>query len=313
MAHVISLLNHKGGVGKTTSTINIGAGLVELGHKVLLLDLDPQANLTISLGIQRQPVTIYEALRGESELVPFNYKPDLDVITASLDLSGAEMELVNEPGREFLLRGLFEPLQDEYDYIIIDCPPSLGLLTLNALTSSDVVYIPLQTEFLALQGVAKIKQVIDKVRFRLNRKLSIGGVIATMFDARKVLNRDVVSTIQKHFGDRVFETMIRNNVALAEAPAQRMDIFSYAPRSNGAEDYLALCKEIEARSQAAEPASAPAEEKLSTVATRRPMGKRPAATQAPAKPSANAYVPPSTPSTRSAAAASRDAAFLAEQ
>ena len=192
MANVISLLNHKGGVGKTTSAINIGAGLVELGQKVLLIDLDPQANLTLSLGIQRQRITIYESLRGESELVPFNVKPNLDIVTSSLDLSGAEMELVNEPGREFLLRSLFEPLEEEYDYIIIDCPPSLGLLTLNALTSSNYVYIPLQTEFLALQGVAKIKQVIDKVKFRLNKKLSIGGVIATMYDSRKVLNRDVV-------------------------------------------------------------------------------------------------------------------------
>ena len=277
MAHVISLLNHKGGVGKTTSTINIGAGLVELGRKVLLLDLDPQANLSLSLGIPRQRVTIYESLRGESELAPFTYKPNLDVVTASLDLSGAEMELVNEPGREFLLRGLFEPLQDEYDYIVIDCPPSLGLLTLNALTSSDYVYIPLQTEFLALQGVAKIKQVIDKVRFRLNKKLAIGGVIATMYDQRKVLNRDVVTTIKKYFGDRVFETMIRSNVSLAEAPAQRQDIFSYAAKSNGAEDYLALCHEIVARVES--PATAAPEEaptRLSTAATRAPLGERPA-------------------------------------
>ena len=303
MAHVISLLNHKGGVGKTTSAINIGAGLVELGQKVLLLDLDPQANLTISLGIQRQPVTVYEALRGESELEPFSYKPNLDVVTSSLDLSGAEMELVNEPGREFLLRGLFEPLHDEYDYIIIDCPPSLGLLTLNALTSSDAVYIPLQTEFLALQGVAKIKQVIDKVRFRLNKKLHVGGVIATMYDSRKVLNRDVVATIQKYFGDRVFETMIRNNVALAEAPAQRLDIFSYQPKSNGAADYLALCGEILERSRKTEEAPAPAR-RMSTAASRQPLGERPAAPEAPAPAPA-----PSTVLSRTAAAISRDAAF----
>jgi len=299
MAHVISLLNHKGGVGKTTSAINIGAGLVELGKKVLLLDLDPQANLTVSLGIQRRPVTIYEALRGESELVPFQYKPNFDVVTSSLDLSGAEMELVNEPGREFLLRSLFEPLQDEYDYIIIDCPPSLGLLTLNALTSSNFVYIPLQTEFLALQGVAKIKQVIDKVRFRLNKKLSIGGVIATMFDARKVLNRDVVSTIQKYFGERVFETMIRNNVALAEAPAQRMDIFSYQPKSNGALDYLMLCKEIEQRCDAANEAVAarPVAQKLSTVATRQPIEAMPKgqAPQAAPRPATQQPAQPQTP------------------
>ena len=286
MAHVISLLNHKGGVGKTTSAINVGAGLVELGKKVLLVDLDPQANLTISLGIPRQAVTIYEALRGESELESYPYKDGMDVVTASLDLSGAEMELVNEPGREFILRGLFEPVQEEYDFIIIDCPPSLGLLTLNALTSSNAVYIPLQTEFLALQGVAKIKQVIDKVRFRLNKKLKVGGVVATMYDHRKVLNRDVVATIKKYFGDRVFKTMIRNNVALAEAPAQRQDIFAYSPKSNGAQDYLALCKEVvervEAeRAAAAQPTAAAKPQRLSTQATRQPMGQR---EQAPAQP-----------------------------
>lgn len=244
MGKIISLLNHKGGVGKTTSAINIGAGLVELGQKVLLIDLDPQANLTLSLGIPRQKYTIYESIRGESELVPYTAKEGMDVITSSLDLSGAEMELINEAGREYILQELFQPVLEEYDYIIIDCPPSLGLLTLNALTTSDYVYIPLQTEFLALQGLTKIKQVIDKVRFRLNKKLQIGGVIATMYDARKVLNRDVVATIQKYFGDKVFKTLIRDNVTLAEAPAQRMDIFSYAKSSNGAKDYLNLCKEI---------------------------------------------------------------------
>lgn len=244
MGKIISLLNHKGGVGKTTSAINIGAGLVELGQKVLLIDLDPQANLTLSLGIPRQKYTIYESIRGEVELTPYTAKEGLDVITSSLDLSGAEMELINEAGREYILRELFEPVLEEYDYIIIDCPPSLGLLTLNALTTSDYVYIPLQTEFLALQGLTKIKQVIDKVRFRLNKKLEIGGVIATMYDSRKVLNRDVVNTIQKYFGEKVFNTKIRDTVALAEAPAQRKDIFSYNRSSNGAKDYLELCKEV---------------------------------------------------------------------
>lgn len=244
MGKIISLLNHKGGVGKTTSAINIGAGLVELGQKVLLIDLDPQANLTLSLGIPRQKYTIYESIRGESELAPYTVKEGMDVITSSLDLSGAEMELINEAGREYILRELFEPVLEEYDFIIIDCPPSLGLLTLNALTTSDYVYIPLQTEFLALQGLAKIKQVIDKVRFRLNKRLVIGGVIATMYDSRKVLNRDVVGTIHKYFGEKVFRTMIRDTVALAEAPAQRKDIFSYNRRSNGAKDYLNLCQEV---------------------------------------------------------------------
>ncbi len=244
MATVISLLNHKGGVGKTTSAINIGAGLVELGKRVLLVDLDPQANLSLSLGIPRQSVTIYESIMGESDLVPFVVREGYHVITSSLDLSSAEMELVNEAGREFILRELFAGVDDDYDFIIIDCPPSLGLLTLNALTSSQQVIIPLQTEFLALQGLAKIKQVIQKVKLRLNKELHISGVLATMYDHRKVLNRDVVETIQKYFGPLLLETYIRDNVALAEAPASRQDIFGYARSSNGAKDYLDVCKEI---------------------------------------------------------------------
>lgn len=244
MGSVISLLNHKGGVGKTTSAINIGAAMVELGKRVLLIDLDPQANLSISLGIPRQKSTIYEALRGEGELVPYTHKPGMDIITSSLDLSGAEMELINEPGREYILRELIGQVKDDYDYILIDCPPSLGLLTLNALTSSQSVLIPLQTEFLAVQGLAKIKQVIDKVNVRLNKQLDMGGVIATMYDSRRVLNRDVVETIHKYFGEKVFKTYIRDNIALAEAPAQRKDIFDYSPKSPGAQDYLELTREI---------------------------------------------------------------------
>lgn len=247
MGKIISLLNHKGGVGKTTSTINIGAGLVELGKKVLLVDLDPQANLTLSLGIPRQPVSIYEAMRGEADLQPFTYKEGLDVVISTLDLSSAEMELINEAGREFILRELFSPMQEIYDYILIDCPPSLGLLTLNALTCSEYVLIPLQTEFLAMQGLAKIKQVIQKVKLRLNKNLQICGVLPTMYDSRKILNRDVVETIKKYFGPLVFETYIRDNVALAEAPAQRKDIFSYNRSSSGAKDYRALAAEIVAR------------------------------------------------------------------
>jgi cellulose biosynthesis protein BcsQ len=159
MSIIISLLNHKGGVGKTTSAINISAALVKLGKKVMLVDLDPQANLTVSLGIPRQKVTIYENMRGEAEIQPYVVKDGMHVVSSSLDLSGAEMELINEAGREYILRELFEPLKEEYDYIIIDCPPSLGLLTLNALTTSNYVVVPMQTEFLALQGLAKIKQI----------------------------------------------------------------------------------------------------------------------------------------------------------
>lgn len=249
MGTIISLLNHKGGVGKTTSTINIGAAMVEMGNKVLLVDLDPQANLSLSLGIPRQRITIYEAIKGEAGVEPYTVKEGLDVISSTLDLSSAEMELINEAGREYILREIFDPLREVYDFIIIDCPPSLGLLTLNALTSSDQVIIPLQTEFLAMQGLAKIKQVIQKVKLRLNKKLQIGGVIATMYDKRKVLNRDVVVTIKKYFGRLLFDTYIRDNVSLAEAPAHRKDIFAYSKSSSGAKDYLALAQEIIERSK----------------------------------------------------------------
>ena len=234
---------------KPQAPLILAQGLLNWAKKVLLIDLDPQANLSLSLGIPRQKVTIYEAIRGEAELEPYNVKPNMDVVSSSLDLSGAEMELVNEAGREYILRELFEPLLDRYDFIIIDCPPSLGLLTLNALTCSQYVIIPLQTEFLALQGLAKIKQVIDKVCFRLNKSLEICGVMATMYDSRRVLNRDVVETIHKYFGEKVFKTYIRDNIALAEAPAQRKDIFDYSPKSAGAEDYLNLCKELLKRTE----------------------------------------------------------------
>ena len=244
MCNIISLINHKGGVGKTTSAVNLGAGLVELGKRVLLIDLDPQANLTLSTGAPRVKQNIYHALKGLCPLMPVSVKENLDVIPASIELSSAEMELVNEAGREFILRELMEPIVDNYDFIIIDCPPSLGLLTLNALTSSHYVLIPLQSEFLAIQGLTRIKQIVDKVKFRLNKRLEICGVVATMYDARKVLNRDVVETIQKYFGDKVFNTLIRDNVALAEAPSTRQDIFAYNSRSQGAEDYLSLSKEV---------------------------------------------------------------------
>lgn len=244
MSKVISLSNHKGGVGKTTSAINIGAGLNLLGKTVLLIDLDPQANLSQSLGITEPEQTIYGALRGKYPLEPLSIRKGLDFIPSTLDLSGAEIELSAEPGREFILRGLIEPLREKYDYILIDTPPSLGLLTINAFTASDQVYIPLQAQYLALQGLAKLSEVIQKIKARINPGITLSGVIITQYDSRKILNRDVQQTIRSHFGEAVFSTVIRDNIALAEAPSQGLDIFSYSPKSYGAEDYLSLCKEI---------------------------------------------------------------------
>jgi chromosome partitioning protein len=244
MGKVLSISNHKGGVGKTTSAINIGAGLNKLGKKVLLIDLDPQANLSQSLGLINQEKTIYGALKGDYKLEPVVVLKGLDVIPSTLDLSGAEIELSSEPGREYILKELIEDIRNDYDYIIIDSPPSLGLLTINSFTAADEILIPLQAQFLAMQGLAKLVEVVEKIKSRLNKELKMGGVFITQYDGRKVLNRDVVETINAHFKSEVFKTKIRDNIALAEAPAQGLDIFRYNAKSNGAEDYMDLAKEI---------------------------------------------------------------------
>ena len=251
MVKIISLANHKGGVGKTCSAVNLGAGLSKQSKHVLLIDLDPQANLSLSLGIKDSEKTIYGALVGSyplSEAV-IHLEKKLDVIPSTLDLSGAELELASETGRELILKELLQPIADQYEYILIDCPPSLGLLTLNALTASHEILIPLQAEFLATQGLAKLNEVIEKIRKKLNPSLKIGGVFLTQYDHRKILNRDVAETIENYFKDRAFKTKIRDNIALGEAPSSGKDIFRYSPKSKGAADYLSLTKEILSRSR----------------------------------------------------------------
>ena len=212
MSKTICISNHKGGVGKTTSTINIGAALCKQGKQVLLIDLDPQANLTQSLGVQEPERNIYGALIGQYKIDPITIKEGLDLVPSTLDLSGAEIELSGEAGREYILKELLEPLESDYDYILIDSPPSLGLLTINAFTACNVVLIPLQAQYLALQGLAKLKEVIEKIKKRLNKDLEIGGVFITQFDKRKVLNRNVAETVEAHFKDKVFKTRIRENI-----------------------------------------------------------------------------------------------------
>ncbi len=244
MVKTIAISNHKGGVGKTTSTLNIGAGLCLFKKKILIIDLDPQANLTQSVGISKPEKTIYGSLKGDYPLTPIEINEKLSLIASTLDLSGAEIELSSEAGREFILRDLIEPIKAKYDYILIDCPPSLGLLTINALTASNLVIIPLQTQYLALQGLTKLIEVIEKIKKRLNKKLSLGGVVLTQFDSRKTLDRDIAASIEEHFKEKVFKTKIRNTVALAEAPSSGKDIFRYNNKSMGAEDYAELCKEI---------------------------------------------------------------------
>lgn len=247
MTRIIALVNQKGGVGKTTSTINIGAGLNQLGKSVLLIDLDPQANLTYSLGIEAHNLeaTIYELLTGRTTAKNAIIKREAyDVIPASLNLSGAEVELTGTQGRETLLKEALAPIQDSYNYILLDCPPSLGLLTVNGLTTANEVFVPLQTEFLALQGMSKLLQTIDVVREWLNPNIEITGIVGTLFDSRKKLNREVIEKIQEYFSDKLFQTIIRDNISLAEAPSFGQNIFEYKPQSYGAEDYLELCKEI---------------------------------------------------------------------
>lgn len=240
---VISISNHKGGVGKTTSTINIGAALTILKQRVLLIDLDAQSNLTQSLGVN-STWNIYGALKGDYKLQPVEVYKGLEVVPSTLDLSGAEIELINEAGREYLLKELIEPLKKDYDYILIDCPPNLSLLTVNSFAASDLVLIPLQAHFLALQGLTKLTNVIDKIKARLNKKLRVGGVFVTQYDHRKNLNRDILEAIQTHFKTLVLHSNIRDNITLAEAPIQQLDIFRYNNKSKGAIDYLDLAKEI---------------------------------------------------------------------
>lgn len=244
----IALTNQKGGVGKTTTTINLGAGLAKLGKKVLLIDLDPQANLTYSLRTHshRLEKTIYHALRGQVDINELIIKhKGFDFIPSSLELSGAELELASEPAREGLLKNVMKDIEKlDYDYVLIDCPPNLGLLTLNAFTAVKDIFIVLQSEYLALHGLSKLLDLVKVVQQRLNNQLEVGGIICTLYDSRKNLNKEVVGHIKDYFGPKVFKTIIRDNVALAEAPSHHKTIFEYDGKSMGAKDYFELAKEI---------------------------------------------------------------------
>lgn len=244
MSKVISVSNHKGGVGKTTSSINIGAGLHSLGQRVLLIDLDPQANLSQSLGVKASAINIYTSLKGTTKADAVQINEGFDIISGSLQLSGIELEISGELNREYYLDDMIKPLRNKYDVILIDCPPSLGLLTVNAFTASNMILIPLQAEFLAIQGLSNMINIIEKIKHRLNPDLKLGGVFITQYDGRKILNKNISDTIQTYFNKDLFQTKIRNSIALAEAPAKGIDIFRYNPKSHGAEDYKNLSVEI---------------------------------------------------------------------
>ncbi len=249
MGKIISITNQKGGVGKTTTAINISASLAVAEKKVLLVDMDPQGNATSGCGIDKRSLktTIYDAMIGGMGLKEIIVPTDLryfQVIPAGIDLIGAEIELIEVEKREFVLRQVLEPLRDDFNFIILDCPPSLGLLTINALTAADSVIIPVQCEFFALEGLSQVLRTIELVRKSLNSALDIEGILLTMFDSRNNLSHQVAQEIKDHFKDKVFNSIIPRNVALGEAPSHGKPIITYNINSRGAQSYLGLALEV---------------------------------------------------------------------
>lgn len=249
MGRIIAVANQKGGVGKTTTSINLSASLAELGKKVLTIDMDPQGNTTSGLGIDKNQVenTVYELLLEEvsiDECIYTSVMEDLDVIASNINLSGAEVELISIENKEFLLKERISLLRDKYDYIVIDCPPSLNLLTINAMTTSDTVLVPIQCEYYALEGLSQLIHTIDLIKERLNPKLEIEGVVFTMFDGRTNLSLQVVENVKENLDRNIYKTIIPRNVRLAEAPSYGMPINMYDTRSSGAEAYRLLAEEV---------------------------------------------------------------------
>ena len=250
MGKIISIVNQKGGVGKTTSVVNIGAFLAEAGKKVLLVDFDSQGNMSSGVGISKEKPTVYELIAGISSIQQAMKKTPVEnlwAIAASIDLSGAAIELVDKEGREFFLKKALEPVRSEFDYILIDCPPSLGILTLNGLAAADEILIPMQCEYFALEGVSLLLHTVTRVQQSINPKLVIGGVFFTMFDSRTRLAQDVVRQVKAYFKDAVFSTIIPRNVRLSEAPSHGLPINLYDPNCLGAKSYKKLAEEVISR------------------------------------------------------------------